>query len=99
MSADDRQRRESQMNRKQLEQHRKFIEVQTRWALLYGGDQELLDLLRIESDRLSVMIEQRSRGNGLVALARLVRPRATTAARTMCERSQCQTAQFGWHGF
>jgi hypothetical protein len=71
------------MNRKQLEQQRKFIECQTRWALLYGGDQELLDLLRIEGDRLSAMAGQRLCGNGLVALGRLVLPRATTAARSM----------------
>ena len=46
------------MNRKQLEQRRKFVEVQTRWALLYGGDQELLELLRIQRDRLAVMAAQ-----------------------------------------
>jgi hypothetical protein len=46
------------MNRKQLEQQQKFVEAQMRWALLYGGDEELLDLLRIESDRLSVTMAQ-----------------------------------------
>jgi hypothetical protein len=41
------QRREDEMTRKQLEQQRKFVEAQMRWASLYGGDQELLDLLRV----------------------------------------------------
>jgi hypothetical protein len=48
------------MTRKQLEQQREGVEAQMRWAVLHGGDQELLDLLRVESDRLSVMIGQRS---------------------------------------
>ena len=78
------------MNRKQLEQQREFVGVQTRWALLYGGDQELLELLRIESDRLSAMVDQRSRGSGLVALGRLVLPRATAAA---CESSTMSNSQ------
>jgi hypothetical protein len=48
------------MTRKQLEQQREGVEAQMRWAVLHGGDQELLDLLRVESDCLSVMIGQRS---------------------------------------
>jgi hypothetical protein len=77
------QRREDEMTRKQLEQQRKFIEAQMRWASLYGGDQELLDLLRVQSDRLSEMVGQRLRGNGLAALGMSVRLRATTADRTL----------------
>jgi hypothetical protein len=46
------------MNRRQLEQKRECVEEQLRWALLHDGDQELLDLLRIESDRLLVNIAQ-----------------------------------------
>ncbi len=46
------------MTRKQLEQLRESVEEQLRWALLHDGDQELLDLLRIESDRLSTTIGQ-----------------------------------------
>jgi hypothetical protein len=40
------------MTRKQLEQQRGGVEAQIRWALLHGGDQELLDLLRFERARL-----------------------------------------------
>jgi hypothetical protein len=46
------------MTRTQLERQREGVEAQIRWAVLHGGDQELLDLLRIESDRLCVMIGQ-----------------------------------------
>jgi hypothetical protein len=46
------------MTRQQLEQLREGVEAQMRWAVLHGGDQELLDLLRVESDRLSGMIGQ-----------------------------------------
>jgi len=42
------------MNKEQLEQKRKGVEAQLRWAEIHGGDQELLDLLRCECDRLSV---------------------------------------------
>jgi hypothetical protein len=45
------------MTRYQFEQQRERVEAQLRWALLHGGDQELLDLLRVESDRLFAMIE------------------------------------------
>jgi hypothetical protein len=34
--------RESQMTRQQLEQLREGVEAQIRWAVLHGGDQELL---------------------------------------------------------
>jgi hypothetical protein len=46
------------MTRTQLEQQREGVEAQIRWAVLHGGDQELLDLLRIESDRLCLMTGQ-----------------------------------------
>jgi hypothetical protein len=46
------------MTRKQLEQQRERVEAQMRWAVIHGGDQELLDLLRLESDRLFAMICQ-----------------------------------------
>jgi hypothetical protein len=46
------------MSRKQLEQQRECVGAQLRWAVLHGGDQELLDLLRVESDRLFAMIEK-----------------------------------------
>jgi hypothetical protein len=42
----------NQMTRKQLEQQRERVETQMRWAAVHDGDQELLDLLRLESDRL-----------------------------------------------
>jgi hypothetical protein len=48
------------MTRKQLEQVREGVEAQMRWALAHGGDQELLDLLRIECDRLFPKIEAMS---------------------------------------
>jgi hypothetical protein len=46
------------MTGKQLKQQREGVEAQMRWAVLHGGDQELLDLLRVESDRLFAMIGQ-----------------------------------------
>jgi hypothetical protein len=46
------------MTRQQLEQLRDCVGAQMRWAVLRGGDQELLDLLSVESDRLSVMMGQ-----------------------------------------
>jgi hypothetical protein len=52
------------MIRKQLELLRHGVEAQMRWVALYGGDQELLHLLRDESTRLSMMIGQYpSKGN------------------------------------
>jgi hypothetical protein len=45
------------MTRKQLEQQRECVEAQLRWALLHDGDQELLDLLRVERARLFAMAE------------------------------------------
>jgi hypothetical protein len=44
------------MTRTLFERQREGVEVQIRWAILHGGDQELLDLLRIESDRLSAVL-------------------------------------------
>jgi hypothetical protein len=42
----------------QLEMLRHGVEAQLRWALVYGGDQELIDLLRDQSDRLSGMMSK-----------------------------------------
>jgi hypothetical protein len=44
------------MTRKQLQQLRAGVEAQMRWAVLHGGDHELLELIRIHRDRLSAMI-------------------------------------------
>jgi hypothetical protein len=55
------------MTRKQLEQQRECVEAQLRWAVLHGGDQELLELLRVESDRLFVMIEKCARQEAAAA--------------------------------
>jgi hypothetical protein len=49
------------MNRRELEQTRDRVEEQLRWALVHDGDQELLDLLPIESERLSLKITAMSR--------------------------------------
>jgi hypothetical protein len=46
------------MIRKQLERQREGVEAQMRWALLHDGDQELLDVLRVESERLLAMMAQ-----------------------------------------
>jgi hypothetical protein len=48
------------MTRQQLEQKRGGLEAQMRWAALHHGDQELMDVLRDESDRLSGMMGQYS---------------------------------------
>jgi hypothetical protein len=50
------QRRENQMAREQIEQVRESVKAQLRWAMLHDGDQELLELLRFERDRLSLLI-------------------------------------------
>jgi hypothetical protein len=68
-------RRENQMTRTQLEQQREGVEAQIRWTVLHGGDQELLDLLRIESDRLCVMIGQCRRVHGVSVTQLAARPR------------------------
>jgi hypothetical protein len=46
------------MTRQQLELLRDGVEVRMRWAALHRGDRELMDLLRDESTRLSMMIDQ-----------------------------------------
>jgi hypothetical protein len=46
------------MTRQQLELLRHGVEAQMRWAALHDGDRELMDLLRDESTRLSMMIGQ-----------------------------------------
>jgi hypothetical protein len=53
-----------------LEQQREGVEAQMHWAIIHGGDQELLDLLRVESDRLGLM-------TGQVAPGRAPRPPIT----------------------
>jgi hypothetical protein len=45
-----------QMTKKQLERRRERVATQMRGAVVHGGDPELLDLLRFESDRLFAMI-------------------------------------------
>jgi hypothetical protein len=45
-----------EMTREQLEQVRKSVQAQLRWAMLHGGDEELQELLCFENDRLSAMI-------------------------------------------
>jgi hypothetical protein len=46
------------MTKRQFERLRGGVETQLRWALVHGGDQELMDLLRDQSARLSMMIGQ-----------------------------------------
>jgi hypothetical protein len=46
------------MASKQLEKQREAVKAQIRWATLHDGDEELLNLLRIESDRLAMKIGQ-----------------------------------------
>jgi hypothetical protein len=49
------------MNKDQLLQLRSSIEAQLSWALQHNGDEELVDILRSESARLSEIIDaQRS---------------------------------------
>jgi hypothetical protein len=45
------------MDRDQLLQLRSGIEAQLSWALQHEGDEELLDILRSESARLSEIID------------------------------------------
>jgi len=46
------------MNKEQLLKVRKDVERQLRWALQHNGDEELLDLLHSESERLSKIAER-----------------------------------------
>jgi hypothetical protein len=46
------------MTRKQLEEKRDGLEAQMRWAVLHSAGQELLDLLRVENDRLAVLMDE-----------------------------------------
>jgi hypothetical protein len=48
------------MTREQLEQVRKNVQAQLRWAMLHDGDEELQELLCFENDRLSAMIDELS---------------------------------------
>jgi hypothetical protein len=45
---------ETTVTGKQLAEQREALKAQIRWAMHHGGDEELLNLLRIESDRLSM---------------------------------------------
>ena len=56
-------RRENQMDREQLEQVRKSVDAQLRWAMLHDGDQELLEVLLFERHRLSVLMRQMPRSS------------------------------------
>jgi hypothetical protein len=47
----------NEMNEDQLLQLRSSIEGQLRWALQHNGDEELVDILRSESERLSEIID------------------------------------------
>jgi hypothetical protein len=47
------QRWENEMNTEQLLHLRRSIEAQLCWALRHNGDEELVDILRSESERLS----------------------------------------------
>jgi hypothetical protein len=49
------------MTRKQLEEKRDGLEAQMHWAALHRGDQELMDVLRDESGRLSMMMRSDGR--------------------------------------
>ena len=48
----NRQHLETTVTGKQLEKQREAVKAQIRWAMHHGGDEELLNLLSIESDRL-----------------------------------------------
>ena len=50
------------MTRNQLEQHRAGIEAQMRRAILHDGDEELVDLLRSEIERISAEIVDQTGG-------------------------------------
>jgi hypothetical protein len=59
-----RQRLDNTVTSKQLEKHRESVKAQISWATLHAGDEELLNLLRIESHRLFLMIKAMSRSPG-----------------------------------
>lgn len=61
------------MTRMQLEQQRAGIEAQMRWAFLHDGDEELVDLLRSEIERISAKIADQT-GGRLGILANLWQP-------------------------
>jgi hypothetical protein len=44
------------MTRQRLDRKRQGLEAQLHWAEIHGGDQELMDVLCDESDRLSGML-------------------------------------------
>jgi hypothetical protein len=78
-SKDDRQRAIAgdQMTKKQLARQRERVATQMRWAVVHGGDPELLDLLRFESDRLFAMVAQSfPRRGGAVVIDATGQPRS-----------------------
>jgi hypothetical protein len=46
------------MEREKLFQLRQSVEAQLSWVLRHNGDEELLDLLRVESEQLSMRLGQ-----------------------------------------
>jgi len=46
------------MNKEELLRLRKSVEAQLRWALRHNGDEELVNILHSESERISAMIER-----------------------------------------
>jgi hypothetical protein len=74
------------MTRRQLEQLRECVKAQMRWALAHGGDQELLDLLRIGSDRLFLTIEAMSQS-----------PDCPADHEPVCEALGVTPSSFGGH--
>jgi hypothetical protein len=46
------------VTRQQLERKRDGLDAQTRWAVRHSADQELLDLLRVEKDRLALLMNK-----------------------------------------
>jgi hypothetical protein len=51
------------MTRRELEVYREDAKAQLSWAVRHGGTRELLDVLRLDIDRLSEEIEQLSFAN------------------------------------
>jgi len=55
------------MNKEQLLRLRRSVDAQLCWATLHDGDEELLDVLRSESERLAAMIERNVQLGGQAA--------------------------------
>jgi hypothetical protein len=67
------------MNEQQFLQLRRGVEAQLRWALRHNGDEELLDILCSESQRLSEII-------------RHCRPSAKSGSFPSCDSSYAKAA-------